>query len=74
VARPSPACRSLKNPYFSVSGKMSVQRTKIIGERKPPPNPLAGKRGRLSGVFQFKNQFFAPFKVAARQTFGYSLL
>jgi hypothetical protein len=49
VARPSPACRSLKNPYFSVSGKMSVQRTKIIGERNPPPNPLAGKRGRLSG-------------------------
>jgi hypothetical protein len=48
----SPGCRSLKNPYFSVSGKILGEVQKIIGERIQPPNPLIEKRCRLS-VFTF---------------------
>ncbi len=44
----SPGCRSLKNPYFSVSDKNSGKVQKIIGERHRPQNPLTGKRDRLS--------------------------
>ena len=69
--RGSPGCHSLKNPYFSVSGKMSVQRTKIIGERTGPLNPLTGKRGRSSGEFLFKNQLILPFSTLFQGTAGY---
>ncbi len=44
----SPGCRSLKNPYFSVSGKNLGKVQKNIGERTQPPKPLTEKRGRSS--------------------------
>ncbi len=46
----SPGCRSLKNPYFSVSDRNPGKVQKIIGERHGPQNPLIEKRGRLSAV------------------------
>ena len=37
--------RSLKNPYFSVSGKNMDKVQKNIGERTQPLKPLTEKRG-----------------------------
>jgi hypothetical protein len=53
VTGPSTPCRSLKNPYFSVSGKNLGKVQKIIGERHKPQKPLTEKRGRLSADFPF---------------------
>ena len=41
-------CRSLKNPYFSVSGKNLGKVQKNIGERTQPLKPLTEKKGSLS--------------------------
>ena len=40
--------RSLKNPYFSVSGKNLGEVQKNIDERIKPQKPLTEKRGCLS--------------------------
>ncbi|MBT8291341.1 MAG: hypothetical protein KJO93_10910, partial [Muriicola sp.] len=45
--------RSLKNPYFSVSGKNLGKVQKIIGERHKPLKPHTEKRGRLSAEILF---------------------
>ena len=55
----------VKNPYFSVSGKMSVQRAKIIGERTETQNHIPKKAVvyrvnsclNSSGSFLFKLYF-----------------
>ncbi|MEZ2416232.1 hypothetical protein ACA086_14835, partial [Muriicola sp. E247] len=66
---PSTPYRSLKNPYFSVSGKNLGKVQKIIGERHQPQKPLTEKRSRLSAgsipypaIISLKRAIFYAYK------------